>query len=558
MKKYFIVFVLYMVLFKGIAFAGVITTACPDEEGGKYNHCRPETRGCEPGFEENRDGAGNTNQDCTDRLYSSGAQKAICCQIKPATTYVPAIGTCPTVRSDGFLNYCRPGVSCGSYSPTSSADNDACGVYLYNAAASASCCKSPYTVPVGAASGTSKVTGKYYLDANGDKAFNTGDSAIENQKVSLASGQSTTSDSSGDFKLENVPLGGNTITFGFDKGTKPVEFHYSITVAGAGLVYDHPLDVGKSGGTTGGGGGGTTPATVDIRKIIEKISEAKIREYMTNLVDDDTAAGSDELQSRWSSYDGNGGRPRGNKTEAEYVKSHFETLGLETSLQAFSIGASVQTNNVIGRIPGSTSDVILVTSHLDSRGDTNGTGNSHAPGADDNASGTVLVMEVARALKESGITPKASIEFITFSGEEQGLVGSEYYAANIPAGKTVKGVINSDMIGNKSGGDCAEFLYLRGGLGSALSAKIVEANSIYSLGLSVTSKEANESIPGAVITRSDQWPFLAKGIPATFGMECVMSPEYHSPDDKMNLINFSQITKIAKAVAAVTASISTE
>ncbi len=279
---------------------------------------------------------------------------------------------------------------------------------------------------------------------------------------------------------------------------------------------------------------------------------------MTNLVDDDTAAGSDELQSRWSSYDGNGGRPRGNKTEAEYVKSHFETLGLETSLQAFSIGASVQTNNVIGRIPGSTSDVILVTSHLDSRGDTNGTGNSHAPGADDNASGTVLVMEVARALKESGITPKASIEFITFSGEEQNLIGSSYYAANIPAGKTVKGVINSDMIGNKSGGDCAEFLYLRGGLGSALSAKIVEANSIYSLGLSVTSKEANESIPGAVITRSDQWPFLAKGIPATFGMECVMSPEYHSPDDKMNLINFSQITKIAKAVAAVTASISTE
>ena len=129
---------------------------------------------------------------------------------------------------------------------------------------------------------------------------------------------------------------------------------------------------------------------------------------------------------------------------------------------------------------------------------------------------------------------------------------------NLPGGKNVKGVINLDMIGNRSGNDCAEFLYLNTGLGSGLSAKIVEANTKYNIGLNITSKAASESEPGGVITRSDQWPFLARNIPATFGMECEFSPVYHSPDDKINLINFSQIAKITKAVAATVLTLAQE
>lgn len=550
MKKYFLVFVLLTILFRGSAFAGVITTACPDEEGGKYNHCRPETRGCDPGFEENRDGVGNTNQDCTDRLYSSGAQKAICCQIKPAASYVPAIGTCPTIRSDGFLNYCRPGVSCGSYSPTSSADNDACGVYLYNAAASASCCKSPYTVPVGAASGTSKVTGKYYLDANGDKAFNTGDSALENQKVSLTSGQSTTTDTSGDFKLENVPLGGNTITFGFDKGTKPVEFHYSITVAGAGLVYDHPLDIGKTGGTSGGGGGGTTPATIDIPKIIEKVSESKIREYMKNLVDSDDIPGDDESQSRWSTYNGEGGRPKGNRIEAEYIKKHFSDNGIAVEFDEFSV-SGIPTNNIVATISGvDTSKIYLVTSHMDSRGDANSGGsNTVSPGADDNASGTVAVMEAARVIKESGIIPKRTIKFITFSGEEQGLFGSEHYVASKPR---VTGVINADMIGNSTGDECVGFGYKDTVSGSKeIALKLEDAITKYDIGLEGKAEPTS-------ISASDHAPFWRAGIGAVFVTECAFSPFWHKPTDTTNNLKYSQITKATKAMTAAVLELANE
>lgn len=306
-----------------------------------------------------------------------------------------------------------------------------------------------------------------------------------------------------------------------------------------------------------------TKTQLDTASVIANVSESRIREYLVNLVEDDSTTVPNENQSRWSSYDGQSGRPSGNKTEAAYVKSHFDALGLSTSYQSFPItysgGVSVPTNNVIGKINGmNPNDVYLVTSHLDSRGDSSGTGNTHAPGADDNGSGTVLVMEVAKVLKESGIIPKSSIEFITFSGEEQGLYGSRYYVNTLPSGKNVKGVINLDMIGNRGSNDCAEFLFLNGGLGSALSSKIVEANSTYNIGLAVTSQAARESDPGAVITRSDQWPFLARNIPATFGMECEFSPVYHSPDDKINLINFTQITKITKAVAATVLNLAQE
>lgn len=540
MKKIVLLIVCLVFVSRGDnVFAGIVTTACPDTESGKYNHCRPLSRGCHVEFEDNRDGLGNTNQDCTSRLFPSGGQEAICCRLKDLSVYTPAIGTCPTIRSDGYLNYCKPGGSCGSYTATTTADNDACREYLYNATSPlppAVCCKSTFSVPL-VATGSALIKGRYYIDINEDKVFNTGDGKINNESIRLRTGESTTSDAEGNYEISNAPVGGNTIYFNFSKGGNPKEFEDSITIPDGGITYDFIVNAKKDGGTATTSGAPVPGSDSDIKKVIDLVSEVKIREYMSKLVDDDSSPQTDQSQTRRT---GTGG----NNAEAAYIKSHFESLGLATVYQPFSVGG-VSTNNVIATLPGSSSDVYIITSHMDSISP-----GGSAPGADDNGSGTVLVMEAARVLKESGITPKKTIKFVTFSGEEQGLHGSYYYV-NASA-ENILGVANVDMIGNPTGSsECVVFKYGEGGLGSALAAKVVDVNNMYNIGLNVTSEfEVNN--------RSDHWPFQTRGKQAAFGHECTFSPVYHRSTDTMDYISFSQITKTTKTVAGAIAILSNE
>jgi len=110
-----------------------------------------------------------------------------------------------------------------------------------------------------------------------------------------------------------------------------------------------------------------------------------------------------------------------------------------------------ETANVIGVIPGSDVDLkdqyIIISAHLDHVGDNkNGT---YQPGVLDNASGTALLMELAKVLKETEAVPKKTIVFIAFNGEEQGLLGSDYYVNNPVYSLNDSLVINLDMVGSK-------------------------------------------------------------------------------------------------------------
>ncbi|QLQ07939.1 MAG: Zn-dependent exopeptidase M28 [Anaerolineae bacterium] len=105
--------------------------------------------------------------------------------------------------------------------------------------------------------------------------------------------------------------------------------------------------------------------------------------------------------------------------------------------------------NVIGEIAGRTrpQDVYIVGGHFDS---TSPAAQTNAPGAEDNASGAAGVLEMARILAD--YPPQATVRFIAFSGEEQGLDGSEYYVSQLSAAERarIKGVFIMDMIGYKS------------------------------------------------------------------------------------------------------------
>ena len=282
--------------------------------------------------------------------------------------------------------------------------------------------------------------------------------------------------------------------------------------------------------------------TAMVQSAIDKVEESSIKANMEKIVDKDTQLGNDSKQTRFTGTSGN-------ETEAAYIKSFFEQLGLEVEYQPFSFG-SFSTKNVIARIYGSDRNTwYLAMAHMDSISENR---QVSAPGADDNGSGTVAVMEMAKAIKQSGVPLKRSIEFVLYSGEELGLYGSEHYVKNIPTGKKIIAALNFDMVGNKGAKpDCVSMNFKSRSGGNLITDTIVDVNKDFNIGLDTVSQASTE-------TRSDHYPFWKKNMVATFGHECEFSPVYHTTNDTPSTISYSQITKVAKAVAGALVKMSHE
>lgn len=106
--------------------------------------------------------------------------------------------------------------------------------------------------------------------------------------------------------------------------------------------------------------------------------------------------------------------------------------------------------SIIARIPGTLSSLVIVGAHFDSTG---GSSTARGPGADDNGSGVVVILETLRVLAASKYAPKNTLEFHFYSGEEGGLLGSADVWRNYKAaGKSVKAFVNTDMAGYSPSG----------------------------------------------------------------------------------------------------------
>ena len=110
-------------------------------------------------------------------------------------------------------------------------------------------------------------------------------------------------------------------------------------------------------------------------------------------------------------------------------------------------------------------------------------------------------------------------------------------------GKTIKGVINLDMIGNAGSSECVKFGYKNYNGGNVISDLAVQMNSTFNIGLDTQSISSD-------VSASDHAPFWRNNIPAIYGHECVFSPVYHTTSDTTQHVNFSQITKATKITAA--------
>jgi Zn-dependent M28 family amino/carboxypeptidase len=236
-------------------------------------------------------------------------------------------------------------------------------------------------------------------------------------------------------------------------------------------------------------------------------------------------------------------------------------LPVKLAVKTASRQRKVESPNVIGLLPGSDpqlrDEYVVLTAHLDHVGigePVNGDRINN--GAYDNASGIAIMLEIARAFAGLPRAPRRSLLFLAVTGEEKGLLGSDFFLdhATVPAEAIVANV-NLDMV-----------LMLHplidvvafGAEHSSLSRVVERATSRLGVKLSP------DPIPEEVLfIRSDQYPFVRRGIPAIFVVSGLETPDpsvdgkkllqewmrttYHSPGDDMGQeIDFDAGAKFAR------------
>jgi hypothetical protein len=202
----------------------------------------------------------------------------------------------------------------------------------------------------------------------------------------------------------------------------------------------------------------------------------------------------------------------------------------------------VNVRNVIATIVGENpNEYVAVGGHLDHMGIDNG---KIWNGADDNASGTVAVMTLAKAFAESGVKPKRTIIFCAWTGEEKGLCGSEYYTMYPAAGKITdyKFYMNFDMIARDATTDTAKN---KAGITYTKAypklEEITKSNKDqYKLNLDLNIRSSEAPTGG-----SDFTAFTNNKIPVISWM-AAMHPDYHQPSDQVNLVDWSKMLDIIK------------
>jgi hypothetical protein len=238
--------------------------------------------------------------------------------------------------------------------------------------------------------------------------------------------------------------------------------------------------------------------------------------------------------------------------------SFFSALkpGADNATASVRIAAPHRTpatlRNVIGVLRGSDPALrdtyVLLTAHYDHLGvKPDGPGDRIYNGANDDGSGTVSVIEVARALARLPKHPRRSIVFMTFFGEEEGLIGSEYYAHHpvFPLAKTVAD-LNLEQVGrtDSTEGPQISNASLTGFDYSDLTGYVERAGQ--GTGIKVYK---NEQGSDSYFTQSDNFSLAEAGVPAETLCVAFDYPDYHALGDEWQKIDYDNMAKVDRAIA---------
>jgi hypothetical protein len=276
---------------------------------------------------------------------------------------------------------------------------------------------------------------------------------------------------------------------------------------------------------------------------------ANVDSNIVRMISDITPQTTHQLIADLSSIYSRYSLVQGCREAEQYAFDRFNEHNLATSFFNFQYSDTVM-RNVIGQITGRVApeSIIIVCGHVDCTSENR---NNIAPGAEDNASGTAAVLEAARVL--SNYPTDLTLRFIIFSGEEQGLIGSDDYAQFVQTqGEIIAAVIDVDMVAYSGP--------------YALDMHIFSDPQSYWLGQLATNVVSTYSSLDTISHYeysprwgSDHYPFAIRGYPAIFFIDAWDGfdwyPFYHTTADTLGNLNLNQEASICGSVAALAATL---
>ena len=277
------------------------------------------------------------------------------------------------------------------------------------------------------------------------------------------------------------------------------------------MVYKSPVRIDADG----------LLATIDLDTILNRVLQDTVENYMHRL-----EAFNGRLTGTDSCY-----------AASNWIKSKFESYGY-TNVSFFQFYGmqlweyeTVLSRNVVAVKPGTVypNQQIVIGGHYDAV--------PSSPGSDDNGTGTVGVMEIARALKD--IETERTFIFIAFDSEESGLVGADEYAYDAWLhGDSIMLMLNMDMIAHYTNNSMANLYYGSEQAYSLLWSALAQQYA------GITGYLAGQS------SHSDHYPFIRYGYDAVFVQEYDFSTVYHTYQDSTTYCNFEYMTRMVKATLA--------
>ncbi len=273
-----------------------------------------------------------------------------------------------------------------------------------------------------------------------------------------------------------------------------------------------------------------------LQAALSSVTEADLRKHVGALADD--------------TFEGREAGSSGGRAASIYLGKEFQRFGLRGAgdrggyYQVFGAGY----RNILGWIEGSDpqlkKEYVLVGAHYDHVG-YGSSQNSYGPtgyihnGADDNASGSAALLEIAEGIATSGLKPRRSILFALWDAEEKGLLGSKHWvgAPTIPFGQ-IRLVINTDMLGRMRR-NRLEVAGTRSAAG--LRRAISSQNEGTDLWLDFTWELKDNS---------DHWPFYERRIPILM-MHTGLHDDYHRPSDDAEKVNVDGLRQASQFMVRV-------
>jgi hypothetical protein len=243
------------------------------------------------------------------------------------------------------------------------------------------------------------------------------------------------------------------------------------------------------------------------------------------------------------------------KNVALSIKKRFSNMGFtDTKLDSFMISKlykgvtyELMEYNVIATLQGSSSSdsVCIIGAHYD---DITGSGDPFtiAPGANDNASGVAVAIEVARVFKKNNFIPSTTIRFIAFASEEQGLLGSYNYTGRISdAGDKVRFMLNNDMVAYET--EINKTMWYVDIMDYPNSTWLLKEAEDLCFKYSVLKPYNDNTYSHA----SDSYMFFQRDYKAIFFFAHTIDPHYHTVEDYVTNCNFDYCREIVKVNCAI-------